>query len=148
MSAQTKHTLLYVAGVGGFGQVFQVKLKSDGEEDRYYALKVMRKSDIPNTRSDREHVKSEHHALTSLTHPFIVKLMCCYQSPSKLFYVTEFLQGGELYTWMERAQRFDRVSAESSVAKRKKLGNVILPERPGPPASQSGIQYAWTKSQT
>ena len=60
------------------------------------------KKEIPNTRADKEHVKAEHSILTNLTHPFLVKLYCCYQTPSKLFYAMEFLQGGELFTWMEK----------------------------------------------
>ena len=60
------------------------------------------KKEIPNTRADKEHVKAEHVCLTNLTHPFLVKLYCCYQTPSKLFYAMEFLQGGEMFTWMEK----------------------------------------------
>ena len=74
------------------------------------SLQVIVKKDIPNTRADKEHVKAEHVCLTNLTHPFLVKLYCCYQTPSKLFYAMEFLQGGELFTWMEKFGVFPTVS--------------------------------------
>ena len=44
-----------------------------------------------------------------MKHPFIVKLFAAFDTPSKLFYATEFLQGGELFTWLEKFGVFDRV---------------------------------------
>ena len=86
--------------------------KKDVKNKIYFenSLQVIVKKDIPNTRADKEHVKAEHVCLTNLTHPFLVKLYCCYQTPSKLFYAMEFLQGGELFTWMEKFGVFPTVS--------------------------------------
>ena len=95
-------------GVGGFGKVFLAKYKSGG--NRYVALKVVVKKEIPNTKTDREHVQAEHFCLTHFQHPFLVKLYCSYQTPSKLIYAMEFLQGGELFSWMEKFQKFSKVN--------------------------------------
>ena len=72
----------------------------------------MVKKEIPDSRSDKEHVKAEHHCLTNINHPFVVKLFCSFKTPSKLFYVMEFLQGGELYSWMERYKVFTKVKMD------------------------------------
>ena len=92
--------------IKGYGTdtVFLAKYKSGG--NRYVALKVVVKKEIPNTKTDREHVQAEHFCLTHFGHPFLVKLYCSYQTPSKLIYAMEFLQGGELFSWMEKFQKF------------------------------------------
>lgn len=99
-------------GVGGFGNVFLAKYrqntgKSKGDK-RYVALKVIIKKDIPNNKTDREHVQAEHFCLTHFSHPFLVKLHCSYATPTKLIYAMEFLQGGELFSWMEKFQKFSK----------------------------------------
>ena len=95
-------------GVGGFGKVFLAKYKSGG--NRYVALKVVVKKEIPDTKTDLEHVQAEHFCLTQFGHPFLVKLHFSYQTPSKLIYAMEFLQGGELFSWMEKFQKFSKVN--------------------------------------
>ena len=72
------------------------------------------KKEIPNNRTDREHVQAEHFCLTHFGHPFLVKLHCSYETPSKLIYAMEFLQGGELFSWMEKFQKFSKVIIDSS----------------------------------
>jgi serine/threonine protein kinase len=85
-------------------------MSEKGPDERCLAMKVIKKREIPQTATDREHVKAEHYSLTTLSHPFVVKLYVSYQTPSRLFYVMEFLQGGELFTWMEKFQTFSKVS--------------------------------------
>ena len=68
------------------------------------------KKDIPNNKTDREHVQAEHFCLTHFGHPFLVKLHCSYATPTKLIYAMEFLQGGELFSWMEKFQKFSKVN--------------------------------------
>lgn len=94
-------------GHGGFGRVFLAKHKSS---QRLVALKAIVKKEIPDSKTDREHVTAEHFCLTHLKSPFLVKLYCSYQTPSKLFYAMEFLQGGELFSWLEKFGKFTKVT--------------------------------------
>lgn len=97
-------------GHGGFGRVFLAKHKPT---QQLVALKAIVKKEIPDSKTDREHVTAEHFCLTHLGHPFLVKLFCSYQTPSKLFYAMEFLQGGELFSWLEKFGKFKKVSDEN-----------------------------------
>ena len=94
-------------GHGGFGRVFLAQSKVS---KKLVALKVIVKKEIPETKTDREHVVAEHFCLTHFGYPFLVRLHCSFQTPTKLFYATEFLQGGELFSWMEKFGKFSRVS--------------------------------------
>jgi len=97
-------------GEGGFGKVFLAKYNQDKSKfrGRHFALKVVVKKDIPDTKTDREHVQTEHFCLTHYGHPFLVKLHFSYQTPSKLIYAMEFLQGGEMFSWMEKLYKFSK----------------------------------------
>ena len=93
-------------GKGGFGRVFLAKHTN---QNKLVALKVIVKKEVPESKSDKEHVKAEHFVQTNMSHPFIAKLWCSFQTKSKIFYALEFLQGGELFSWMEKFERFSEV---------------------------------------
>lgn len=73
--------LLYFSGTGTFGRVFLTKNIVD---NKYYAMKVMRKRDIVRLRQV-EHVFNEKNILSSLDHPFIMKLYAKSPHKRKLF---------------------------------------------------------------
>lgn len=74
-------------------QVFQVRHKKSGV---IYAMKVMRKAKI-HEAEHADYVKSERDVLTAVTHPYIVALRSSFQTPSKLYLVLDFLNGGHLF---------------------------------------------------
>ena len=44
--------------------------------------------------------------LEKLNHPFIVKLHYAFQTPEKLYFVIDFLNGGELFYHLRKETRF------------------------------------------
>ena len=52
-----------------------------------------------------EHTITERNILISIEHPFIVKLHECFQNEKKLFFVLEYLSGGELFTILKKKSR-------------------------------------------
>jgi serine/threonine protein kinase len=84
---------LKVLGRGAFGKVILVKFLKTNE---LYALKVLKKKIIIK-RKQIDHTKTERYVLEKLNHPFIVKLHFAFQDEKKLYLVTEFMQGGELF---------------------------------------------------
>lgn len=88
-------------GTGTFGRVFLVT-----RESQYYALKVLKKSVIVRLKQV-QHIFNERNVLnTSDDCPFIVKLEKCFQDQKNLYFVMEYVLGGELFTHLRAAGRF------------------------------------------
>lgn len=94
--------LLKVLGRGSFGKVMQVRKKTDG---KVYAMKILKKRAII-ARNQVEHTKAERKILQSLQHPFLTTLRYAFQSKEKLYFVLDYLQGGELFFHLKNNRRF------------------------------------------
>lgn len=88
--------LLRVLGRGNFGKIILVKYKN---EDQLLALKILRKEKISNT-NDVFYIELERRILNSISkfdHPFVINLKFCFQNSQNLFFVTEYISGGDLF---------------------------------------------------
>eukprot|EP00616_Rhizochromulina_sp_CCMP1243_P013793 CAMPEP_0118972132 /NCGR_PEP_ID=MMETSP1173-20130426/8543_1 /TAXON_ID=1034831 /ORGANISM="Rhizochromulina marina cf, Strain CCMP1243" /LENGTH=198 /DNA_ID=CAMNT_0006921649 /DNA_START=4 /DNA_END=597 /DNA_ORIENTATION=+ len=98
--------LVKVIGQGSFGKVFLVKPKWTPTDDKtVYAMKVVKKSDV-RKKNQLEHTKAERRIMAQITHPFIITLFFAFQSTDKLYMVTEYCSGGELFFHLKRLKRF------------------------------------------
>jgi serum/glucocorticoid-regulated kinase 2 len=96
--------LVKVIGRGSFGRVFLVRKNRGKDENSIYAMKVLRK-DILLQRNQVEHTKHER-AILQISGPFICKLAYAFQTSDKLYLVTDFCSGGELFFWLKRERIF------------------------------------------
>ncbi|CAG9130690.1 unnamed protein product [Plutella xylostella] len=72
---------------------------------RVYAMKVIKKALVTDDE-DIDWVQTEKHVFeTASNHPFLVGLHSCFQTPSRLFFVIEFVRGGDLMFHMQRQRR-------------------------------------------
>ncbi|XP_043190582.1 mucin-19-like isoform X2 [Amphibalanus amphitrite] len=95
--------LLRVLGKGAFGKVMLARMK---DTRNYFAIKCLRKDKIVNDE-DVEDTLIERKILTLGTnHPYLCHLFCTFQSPSHLFFVLEFLNGGDLSFHLGQMGRF------------------------------------------
>ena len=94
--------IVKVIGRGSFGKVFLVK-KKDTEE--LFAMKVLKKESI-NTSAQKFHTIAERKILQIISSPFVVKLHYAFQNPDKLYFVMDFLNGGEMFTHIRKKVRF------------------------------------------
>ena len=96
--------LLKVLGKGSFGKVFLVR-KYDSQE--LFAMKVLKKSEVKR-RKQIEHTKTERRIMggTGKNHPFIVGLRFAFQNSKKLYMVTDYCRGGELFFHLKRLHVF------------------------------------------
>jgi serine/threonine protein kinase len=85
--------ILKLLGQGSFGNVFLVKQKIN---EKLFAMKVLNKEKIYKSKQVNQ-TKTEREILEKLDNPFIVKLYFAFQTKNRLFLVTEFIQGGELF---------------------------------------------------
>jgi len=78
--------------------------KKDTKE--VYALKSLRKEEIID-KDQIEHTKTEKMILEHVNHPFLVNLVYAFQTPEKIFFVMQFMRGGELFQHLRNSKRFD-----------------------------------------
>ena len=104
--------LLKVLGRGSFGKVMQVRHKGDGE---IYAMKILKKQAII-ARNQVEHTRAERQILQQLQHPFLMTLRYAFQSKTKLYFVLDYYQGGELFFHLKQKRRFSESVARLYVA--------------------------------
>ena len=100
--------LLKVVGRGSFGKVYMARKKDDG---KIFAIKTLKKDFIIRT-NQMTNTKIERDIMQKITHPFVVKLHYAFQSPETLYFVTDFLNGGELFFHLCNEIRFSEERAK------------------------------------
>jgi serine/threonine protein kinase len=99
---------LKVLGRGAFGKVVLVRLEKN---KKLYAMKILKK-EIVIKRKQVNHTMTERSLLEKLNHPFIVKLIYAFQDKEKLYFITEFMQGGELFFHLRRNPQYKEKSVK------------------------------------
>lgn len=94
--------LVRVIGRGTFGKVFLVKKKND---DKYYAMKKMKKEMIIKNNV-KEQIMTERLILSRLDNPYLAKLHFAFQTETSLYLVMDFVNGGELFTHLKNKKKF------------------------------------------
>ncbi|XP_027479756.1 serine/threonine-protein kinase Sgk2 isoform X3 [Zalophus californianus] len=99
----TDFDFLKVIGKGSYGKVLLAKRKSDG---MFYAVKVLQKKSILKEK-EQNHIMAERSVLLkNVQHPFLVGLRYSFQTPEKLYFVLDYVNGGELFFHLQRERRF------------------------------------------
>jgi len=97
-------------GTGTFARVSLVKLakpKDEKERNQVYALKVLRKTEIIRLRQV-EHVRNERNVLAKVAgFPFITHMIASFQDYDSLYMLLDFCPGGEVFSYLRRARRFN-----------------------------------------
>ncbi|GIX83896.1 putative protein kinase C delta type homolog [Caerostris extrusa] len=95
---------LKLLGKGSFGKVLLAELKG---HDMYFAIKCLKK-DVVLEDDDVESTMIERRVLALGTqHPYMCKLYCTFQTKSYLFFVMEYLNGGDLMFHIQERRQFD-----------------------------------------
>ena len=112
--------LIKVLGKGSFGKVYLVRTSRslpaswhnsgsgsglDQQGQGVFAMKVLRKSEVIK-RHQVEHTLTERSILATTSHPFILALRFAFQTEHKLYMVTDYCPGGELFFHLKKLRRF------------------------------------------
>uniref|UniRef100_H0W0B4 protein kinase C n=1 Tax=Cavia porcellus TaxID=10141 RepID=H0W0B4_CAVPO len=88
-SALKDFDFLHVLGRGSYGKVLLARHKTT---DHLYAMKVVRKDDENLIRLQVEKQILEK----SLNHPYLVGLHSCIETPTRFFFILDYISGGDL----------------------------------------------------
>nr|XP_053646581.1 uncharacterized protein LOC128698384 [Cherax quadricarinatus]XP_053646582.1 uncharacterized protein LOC128698384 [Cherax quadricarinatus]XP_053646583.1 uncharacterized protein LOC128698384 [Cherax quadricarinatus] len=104
----TDFDFIKVLGKGSYGKVMLAQQK---DSENYFAVKCLKK-DVVLEDNDVECTLIERKVLSLGTkHPYLCHLFCTFQTPSHLFFVMEYLTGGDLMFHIQHCGRFDEFRA-------------------------------------
>lgn len=106
--------LIKTLGTGTFARVWLVRLKDAkaGDENKVFALKILRKVDVIRLKQV-EHVRNERNVLAKVAgHPFITTMVASFQSLDSLYMVLDYCPGGEVFSYLRRARRFNEPTSQ------------------------------------
>jgi serine/threonine protein kinase len=104
--------MVKLLGKGAFGKVVLVY---NEELKKYFAMKTLKKAYIKKYQQTK-HTKEERKILEKIDYPFISKLYYAFQNDKKLFMITEYMPGGEMFYHLHMNDHFSEYRSKFYIA--------------------------------
>ena len=95
--------VLKTIGRGSCGKILLVKYKKTGD---LYAIKDMRKDQLVSENTT-DSILLEKEILSSIDSPFLLSMSFFFQSPERIYYVTPYIPGGDLYRHLKEKGKLE-----------------------------------------
>ncbi|CAI5438559.1 unnamed protein product [Caenorhabditis angaria] len=105
-------TVISHIGLGAFGKVSLVRKKDTG---KVYAMKILEKADVI-MKQQAAHVKAERDILAEADSLWIVRLYFSFQDDSCLYFIMEYVPGGDMMTLLINKGIFEESLARFYIA--------------------------------
>uniref|UniRef100_A0A8D0EJG2 non-specific serine/threonine protein kinase n=1 Tax=Strix occidentalis caurina TaxID=311401 RepID=A0A8D0EJG2_STROC len=102
----------FTLGIGAFGEVC---LACKVDTHALYAMKTLRKKDVLN-RNQVAHVKAERDILAEADNEWVVKLYYSFQDKENLYFVMDYIPGGDMMSLLIRMEVFPERLARFYIA--------------------------------
>ena len=100
---------LKLLGTGSFGRVLLVRFNKNNS---LYAMKILSKTQI-KLKNQVEHTKTERDLMVKVNCPFIVNIKFAFQDESRLYIISDFMQGGDMFYHLHSgARKFPEAKAK------------------------------------
>ncbi|CAF4546870.1 unnamed protein product [Rotaria sp. Silwood1] len=159
---ETLHSRFEFKQTLGKGTYGKVKLALDKRKNEQVAIKTIKKSRIENPH-DLARIRREIDFMTSLNHPYIIKIKEVYESREKIILVMEYASGGELYDYLNRMKRIPESQARAIfrqivsavhflhknhiVHRDLKLENILIDHKGDIKLADFGLSNSWSPRQ-
>ena len=94
--------LIKEVGRGTFGKVYLVFCR---KTQKYHAMKCIRK-DVVIKHNAVDNMETEKFILNKLNHPFLVGMDYVFQKAYRIYFVMDYVEGGELFKHLSDLRRF------------------------------------------
>lgn len=108
-NASSAYNLDKILGKGGYGQVWRASLKQS--PDIYRAIKIVQKDKLEEEELER--IKDEVDILSRLDHKNIIQFYEYFEDRKKLYIVSEYCSGGELFDKITTKSFFSEKEAKN-----------------------------------